>query len=529
MTTPRPVRPPSATAGRSTTGTATSSSMTTTATTKRRPRPSLLRPAVPCCSLFASVVVLLLLLGSGPGPMRAGAGVGVKFCAAERDGHAPWGDGRPPRGFRMWWRDPSNVLEDLDQFSTLYVKAHGCVWSEYGIDDHDDDGENRDGDEDWYQGRTLPFRANVAYSLYGVLKGQFRINKCSKSTYINTFVTFMGADALLNTIGRHGLGNDDDAGYGNAYCAQIDMADLYRDRDRALESGDNNNDDSLASTTMGCALNSDKFVMATFADGYCDGNKFMNVTDSMRSYNRAMKGARCEKIWDNGSARYAGDDLLRGSSSCDTSYYGNRCPDPYGRKKKYAKLASGGNNYGESARRFFLYFARGLAWILLVAGLVLLAAAFWIKRRYGRSRRRSSRRKKKVKRRRSSKSKRRSRGGEGEEGEGDDGTYDGTYAESEYTGTIMSGESSKRSRASSKSKSRSKSSSKKTRDYAAYDVDPEEGVDSPGRSRTSATTPRSTSSRSTKEKEPTTSSSRSGSKSRSKRDKVRQRLGMDSP
>ena len=368
-----------------------------------------------------------------------------------------------------------------------------CRWSEYGIDDHDDDGENRDGDEDWYQGRTLPFRANVAYSLYGVLKGQFRINKCSKATYINTFVTFMGADALLNTIGRHGLGNDDDAGYGNAYCGQMDAADVYYDR--ALESGDNN-DDSLVSTTMGCALNSDKFVMAIFGDGYCDGNKFMNVTDGMRSYNRAMKGARCEKIWDNGSARYTGDDLLRGSSSCDTSYYGNRCPDPYGRKKRYARMASGGTNYRESARRFFLYFARGLAWILLVAGLLLLAAAFWIRRRYGRSRRRSRRKKK---RRRSSRSKRRSRGGEGEEG-GEEGTYDGTHAESEYTGTIMSGESSKRSRASSKSKSRS--------------------------SRTSATTPKSTSSRFSKEKDPT-SPSISGSKSKSKREKVRQRLGMD--
>jgi hypothetical protein len=34
------------------------------------------------------------------------------------------------------------------------------MWSEYGYA-YDDDGENRDGDENWYQGRTTSFRANA--------------------------------------------------------------------------------------------------------------------------------------------------------------------------------------------------------------------------------------------------------------------------------------------------------------------------------------------------------------------------------
>ena len=37
------------------------------------------------------------------------------------------GEGKPPRGFKMWWRDPSGVVEDLDKFSSLYVRVHGCV------------------------------------------------------------------------------------------------------------------------------------------------------------------------------------------------------------------------------------------------------------------------------------------------------------------------------------------------------------------------------------------------------------------
>lgn len=47
--------------------------------------------------------------------------------AGQQDGNAPWGTGRPPREFRMWWRDPTNVLEDLEQFAALYVRAHGCM------------------------------------------------------------------------------------------------------------------------------------------------------------------------------------------------------------------------------------------------------------------------------------------------------------------------------------------------------------------------------------------------------------------
>jgi len=434
--------------------------------------------------------------------------------AGQQDGNAPWGTGRPPRDFRMWWRDPSNVLEDLDQFSALYVRSHGCIWSEYGIDDYDDDGEGRDGDEEWYQGRTLPFRANVAYSLYGVMNGQFRLNHCSKSTYINTFITHLGADELLNTIGKHGLGNDDDAGYGNAYCTQMDAYDFNLQFSRELEgdierelSGDGDNDDNqnLVSMTMGCAINSDKFVMASFGDGYCDGSKFMNVTDDLRSYNRAMSGVRCEKIWDVHSTHFTGDELLAGSSSCDTSYYGNRCPDPYGRKKKYAKLASGGTNYRDSARRFFLHFVRGLAWVLLVLGLVLLAAAFWIKRRYGRSRRRS--RKKSSKKRRSksaNKRRSRSRGGDGDPSSPRSGTYDdeeGTYA-SEYTGAE-----------SRRSKSSRKSKSSKSRGYDEYDAVDEASPKS--RSSRSATSPRSSSGR---------SKSNSG---KSKREKVMKRLGME--
>jgi hypothetical protein len=50
-------------------------------------------------------------------------------------------------------REPGNILANLYQYSALYVRHVGCMWSEYE-QAYDDDGENRDGDENWYQGRV---------------------------------------------------------------------------------------------------------------------------------------------------------------------------------------------------------------------------------------------------------------------------------------------------------------------------------------------------------------------------------------
>jgi hypothetical protein len=203
----------------------------------------------------------------------------------------------------MYWRDPSNVLEDLDTFSSLYIRAIGCIWSEYGIDNYDDDGENRDGDENWYQGRTTTFRANAAYSLYGIKRGQTRARKCSKATYINSFITNMGADTILNVLGRKNYANDDDSGYGHAYCYEVDQGN----RDRDLASGDKEQEDDSVSTTMGCSLTSNNFVMATFQVGYCDGKYFLNITDEMNAYNKAMNKVTCDKIWDYSKGYSSGE------------------------------------------------------------------------------------------------------------------------------------------------------------------------------------------------------------------------------
>ena len=65
--------------------------------------------------------------------------------SAEKDSNPyPYGN-NPNNQFKMYWNDAANVLQDLSKFSALFIKYHGCVWSECHVDQFDDDGEDRDG------------------------------------------------------------------------------------------------------------------------------------------------------------------------------------------------------------------------------------------------------------------------------------------------------------------------------------------------------------------------------------------------
>jgi hypothetical protein len=67
------------------------------------------------------------------------------FVQAEKDSNPyPYGE-NPNNVFKMYWNDAGNIMQDLSKFSSLYIRYHGCVWSECQVDSFDDDGENRDG------------------------------------------------------------------------------------------------------------------------------------------------------------------------------------------------------------------------------------------------------------------------------------------------------------------------------------------------------------------------------------------------
>ena len=50
------------------------------------------------------------------------------FVAAEKDsGYYANGKSNPNIKNSHYWKEAKNVLEDLDQFSALYVKYHNCA------------------------------------------------------------------------------------------------------------------------------------------------------------------------------------------------------------------------------------------------------------------------------------------------------------------------------------------------------------------------------------------------------------------
>ena len=227
------------------------------------------------------------------------------------------------------------------------------------MDNNDDDGENRDGDEQWYQYRTQPFCANIAYTLYGIPKhGVSLLNHCSRGHYINSFFTYGGADVLLRAIGKspkvyygaeyngyaHGYGN-----YTNADCTILEQGDR-----RELNSGDNNNNDdgyNGISSTMGCSLDG-RFNIATFGNEECDGNNFIEIVDNMRAYNRQMNNVGCHQIHGNGilHRNQPAIQLLSNSWACDIDLYGHgQCPDPYGYKQRMANSLRA-VSHGQSGR-----------------------------------------------------------------------------------------------------------------------------------------------------------------------------------
>lgn len=249
---------------------------------------------------------------------------------AEKDSNPyPWGE-NPNNKLKMYWNDARNVLQDLDDsFSALYIQYHGCVWSECSVDNYDDDGENRDGDEYWYQYRTQPFCANAAYSLYGVLKDAITPvlpwDHCSRSTYINSFFTYGGADTLLEPYNDlaalattilddynngHGGGNNNGNNknnnnyYGsgggshpNAVC-YAQGGNNNNNNNNKNNNNNNNGGDNGYSMTMGCSADGKQFVAALFTGQVCEGHNFQETIHTMDEYNTVMaRNFKCRQIY----------------------------------------------------------------------------------------------------------------------------------------------------------------------------------------------------------------------------------------
>jgi hypothetical protein len=228
------------------------------------------------------------------------------------------GTGNPNKNEKMYWKDAENVFQDLSKFSTLYVEFHNCAWTWMQTSDDDNDIEENDY---WYMGKIPPMGANVAYSLYGSLKGD-NFAGCGENTFINSFYTNTGFTNFARSMNYAGLSGFSSYSY---------------------------DDDSYSSNTAKCSGGygvgcdySNGFAVHTYSGSECNPANYTGVKDTLSSLNSAMKKASCVKVYDSSS--YGGTpfgtplEVLAYSHSCFYQDFFSPdavCPDPYGKLQYY--------------------------------------------------------------------------------------------------------------------------------------------------------------------------------------------------
>ena len=280
-------------------------------------------------------------------------------------------------------------------------------WSKYGArygKNQDDNGDNAgngcggDGGEYfWYMGQTQCFRPNVAYSLYGVLKGASHIGSfCKKSTYINSFFTSYGVESFGGPLGL-------DVETANSYCTTQEPEDgqseYYVDEidDDYLSSGAEFVN-YQAYTSYGTGCSSGKFVTDKYTGAFCHGDRFTETLDTLDSFNSAIESLGCTQIYSrssSGGRELENEDynfaemetvkILSFSTACDIRQYPQECPDPYGKKIEYtSNLERSFSTMALTSRSPVQTATNLLAILFALLGLLFMAMAYNVHRKAAR-------------------------------------------------------------------------------------------------------------------------------------------------
>jgi hypothetical protein len=325
----------------------------------------------------------------------------------------------------MYWKDSKKILEDLSQFEALYISYHNCVWSKYGSRYLSAEGENdqqAEGDEAnaagsnnlgcngmgsdhfWYMGQTQCFKANAAYSLYGILKGEeIPKNPCSKTTFINSFFTTFGVESFSGPLGI-------DISTVNSQCTAQNANGGNQGQDQEFQVDDDylaNNyefQDYRAYTSYGtgCSASGD-FAIEVYQGAFCHGTKRVQTTDTLNDFNAKIKEFECTQIYDASSSGTENEyvqannnaydfenmdaiNILSVSESCSLRQYPHDCPDPFGIKKLYDKaMQKSFYQYSASQRDKIIDIINTSSIAALAGGILFLVAAYFTKRTRDRS------------------------------------------------------------------------------------------------------------------------------------------------
>lgn len=264
-------------------------------------------------------------------------------------------------------------------------------YSPFGTPKNSD--ENLDYESYWYMGSTETFRANVAFSLYGILQGR-QDKGCTEATYINSFFTthgvqtFIEAMRLSGYLGGEGTGNSADdifyaGGDGTPGFSSVCTRDIEDDGyeadafsygngyglKNAMGKAGTQRFPNAVSYTLGCY--DGVFRLESFQGATCARPYFTASLEVYQSATASLANMGCAAIYDSqysglySTSNYFDDngnenqgqggnyfeedeadnlptisyplDLLKYSQSCSIRLYPDMCPDPHGKLKKYVE------------------------------------------------------------------------------------------------------------------------------------------------------------------------------------------------
>ena len=231
-------------------------------------------------------------------------------------------------GMPLYQGTSADVVRNLksgDTYDEIYLQYHRCVWSEFGNSAADfDNGCEGDGNENsWYMGRTPCYRANVAYSLYGIPTGEnVTGSPCSKGTYINSFFSTYGVETFAGSLGFDaGDATDDCEIYSQGNDDAANNGDLSSQNNVMLYAG------STSSTTA-CAADG-SFVQGLFKGAYCSSRDHTSDLGTLSELNSAVEGMECYRIYSADDGIDLASNLLLYSETCSKLEYPMTCPDPF--------------------------------------------------------------------------------------------------------------------------------------------------------------------------------------------------------
>lgn len=318
----------------------------------------------------------------------------------------------------MYWRDADNVMQDLSKFQALYVRYHSCVWSwmKYGNGAIDEDG-GVDENDYWYMGSVPPMGANVAFSLYGVLKESDgkQTAGCNKGTFINSFYTNAGFNDFARSMNYAGLNdfspyasasktysNGDGNNEGESHDEHRELKNYYSNYAKNANSysgssyGSNYSAYSTAECQGGYGMGCDSrygFAVHTYSSDTCDPAYYSGVKDTVDGLNNAMSEVDCVQIFDGNN--WGGYDYVYGTSvellaystACNYMNFispDGECPDPYGKIDNYVRNFNTGIQkkredpfevYHEKMRLSRHHVYTGLAFLLAAAIVYMMEKA----------------------------------------------------------------------------------------------------------------------------------------------------------